>query len=809
MTDTPQTEESEHSPRGYNHRSIDAKWQERWASNESFKVDTANAKNPFYGLDMFPYPSGAGLHVGHPRGYVATDVVSRMKRAQGYSVLHPMGWDAFGLPAENYAIKTGIHPKETTAKAIEQFRSQMDSIGLSFDWSKEINTSDPSYYKWTQWLFLKLYEHGLAYQKEAPVNWCPKDKTVLANEQVANGVCDRCGTQVEQRNLTQWFFRITQYAEELLSGLDDLDWPEPIKFMQRNWIGKSEGATITWKIQHSESLVETFTTRPDTLYGATYLVVAPEHPLIERSMNAVTNATEIRAYQDATRKRTELERKSEVKAKSGVELAGVKAIHPITGDLVPVWIADYVLMSYGTGAIMAVPAHDERDWDFAKAHGLPIKCVIDSEETDKPWTEAGTIINSNDWNGLHSERDRSLIYISLIKHEVGEQTVTYRLRDWLVSRQRYWGAPIPMLHCKGCGLIPVPYEELPVLLPDDVDFRPDGESPLMRSKSFQEVHCAQCLDVTVRDPDTMDTFVDSSWYFLRYLSSTDDQRPFDLREVKKWLPINLYVGGAEHAILHLLYARFITKALADIFNLPVREPFQRLVNVGLIRASDGRKMSKSLDNVVNPDEVIERFGADAFRAYEMFMGPFSDSMPWSTESMVGVRRWLDRVWQLKERVSEDISDSSELLSQLEVTVAKVTSDIDGFKFNTVVSSLMELTNAFRSQAAISTSSFARFLQLLAPIAPHISEELWSEIGMDGSVMQAAWPQPDPTNMTAATATYAVQINGKTRDTLELPAGSTEQSVIDGAKLLPSVQRHLPSEPRRVIFVPDKVVNFIA
>ena len=795
--------------RGYDHETIDKKWQQRWAKDHLFEVDAQAATNKFYSLDMFPYPSGAGLHVGHPRGYVATDVISRMKRAQGYDVLHPMGWDAFGLPAENYAIKTGVHPKETTTKAINQFRSQMQAIGLSYDWTREINTSDPSYYKWTQWLFLKLYEHGLAYQKEAPVNWCPKDQTVLANEQVVSGKCDRCGAEVEQRNLTQWFFRITQYAEELLSGLDDLDWPEPIKLMQRNWIGKSEGATITWKIDGSESLLETFTTRPDTLHGATYLVLAPEHPLIDLLKYQIKNGREVGTYQDAARKKTELERKSDTKTKTGVQLEGINAIHPITGERLPIWISDYVLMSYGTGSIMAVPAHDERDWEFANKHDLEIKWVIEAGSHDKPWTKAGTLINSGDWNGLHSEKDLSLVLVSIIKHAIGEQTTTYRLRDWLVSRQRYWGAPIPMLHCHGCGLIPVPVDELPVLLPDDIDFRPDGESPLLRSKEFQEVHCASCLDITSRDPDTMDTFVDSSWYFLRYLSPDDVNRPFDSELIKKWLPVDLYVGGAEHAILHLLYARFITMALADIMNLPIREPFKRLINVGLIRATDGRKMSKSLGNVVNPDDVIKKFGADTLRAYEMFMGPFSDSMPWSTESMVGVRRWLDRVWLLKEKVSDTAIDASELLDQLETTIVKVTSDIDEFKFNTVISSLMESTNALREAPAISKNTFARFLQILAPVTPHIAEEIWSELSLgDKSITTTAWPQPDPTHLKVINVTIAVQVDGKTRDTLETTQGAVESDLIKAARALPGIMRHLENEPSRTIVVPDKVVNFL-
>ncbi|MEK7184426.1 MAG: leucine--tRNA ligase, partial [Patescibacteria group bacterium] len=574
----------------YYHQQVERKWQQFWADHSTFAAPTTT-EHGYYCLGMFPYPSGAGLHIGHPKGYVATDIVSRMKRAQGFDVLQPMGWDSFGLPAENYAIKTGVHPRDTTNQAIERFRTQLQQLGLSYDWQREISTSDPSYYKWTQWLFLQLYERGLAYKKEAAVNWCPLDQTVLANEQVVDGKCERCGTQTVQRQLAQWFLKITNYADELLDDLDGLDWPEPIKAMQRNWIGRSEGATITFSLKENEQTIEVFTTRPDTLYGVTYLVLAPEHPLVPSLWTDQTQG-QVQSYIQQATAKTELDRQIQTQQKTGV-FTGSYAIHPLTGQDLPIWIADYVLATYGTGAVMAVPAHDQRDWDFAHAHQLPIKRVIDGGTDEEVFIGEGLLVNSGEWNGI-SSTDTVAITESITKLGVGVSTRQYRLRDWLVSRQRYWGPPIPIIYCDACGTQPVPVADLPVLLPDDVDFRPTGESPLARSQSFQQVACPKCGGNARRESDTLDTFVDSSWYFLRYTDPANPDTFAAADHLRSWLPVDMYVGGAEHAVLHLLYARFITKALDDQLRLGFREPFRSLRNQGLIMGEDGRKMSKSL-----------------------------------------------------------------------------------------------------------------------------------------------------------------------------------------------------------------------
>lgn len=790
----------------YNHQEIEKKWQKFWEESNSFYFEPTD-KN-FYCLVMIPYPSGSGLHIGHPRSYTAADIISRYKRANGYSVLHPMGWDAFGLPAENYAIKSGIHPQETTKKSIDTFRSQCKSLGLSYDWSREINTSSPEYYKWTQWIFIQLFNNDLAYQKEAPVNWCPGCKTVLANEQVVDGVCERCGSEVEQKLLKQWFFRITKYAEELLSDLDKIDWPEKIKLMQKNWIGKSTGARINFQLKDSADQVEVFTTRPDTLYGATYLVLAPENELITTLKSKIENYDEVKDYQDSASKKTELERKIEVKEKTGVELKGIKAIHPITGNELPIWISDYVLMDYGTGAIMAVPAHDERDWDFAKKFNLPVVQVITKrDELNLPHTGEGSLINSEEWNGWQTPESISKVIEWLEDKKLGQGEVKYKLRDWLISRQRYWGAPIPIIHCENCGSRPVPVEDLPVLLPDDVDFRPTGESPLARSKSFNEpVKCDKCGGEAHREVDTMDTFVDSSWYFLRYLDHQNKTQAFAKDIVEKMMPVDLYIGGAEHAVLHLLYSRFFMKALSDILDLSVREPFESLRNQGLILASDGRKISKSLGNGINPDDVAKQYGADTLRTYQMFMGPFEDAIPWSDESIVGVRRFLERIYDFAKKVDPQFNDSAETKDLIEQTIVKVGKDIEDFGFNTAVSALMIASNHLKTVDKISTNLFARFLQILNPFAPHLSAELWQKIGMEDSVELVAWPKAEIIANKAVS--IIVQVNGKTKGIITMDAGLDEEEVKQILSKDDKFAAIFEGVVKKVIFVPDRIINFV-
>ncbi|TAL20284.1 leucine--tRNA ligase [Patescibacteria group bacterium] len=845
----------------YPHREIEKKWQERWSRERADQTppERVRAKKR-YVLDMFPYPSAEGLHVGHPEGYTATDIFVRKLRMEGYDVLHPMGWDAFGLPTENYAIKVGQNPKEIAARNIENFRRQIKSLGFSYDWSRELNTADPSYYKWTQWLFLLLYKRGLAYRVEAPVNWCPKDQTVLANEQVADGCCERCGSAVEQRELEQWFFKITEYAERLLSGLETLDWPERIKTMQKNWLGKSEGTRIIFRGRTPEGKeyeIPVFTTRPDTLLGVTYLVLAPEHPLIEQLVFGSWKL-EVEKYIAAAKKKSERER-GETKEKTGVSL-GAEALHPLTGEHLPIWIADYVLPHYGTGAVMGVPAHDERDFVFAKKYGLPSKWVIapphDSShaqfesafhgeievrgEIGSPprrsnlhrhefgaYTGLGILVNSGEFNGLTSEDAKVKITDALIAAGLGQRETTWHLRDWLVSRQRYWGAPIPIIRCEHCGDLPVPEKDLPVLLPDDVDFRPTGESPLARSKSFHKVNCPDCGKKARRESDTMDTFVDSSWYFLRYCSPKDDEHPFDPETVDYWCPVDLYVGGAEHAVLHLLYARFVTMVLKDAGFISFSEPFTTLKNQGLILGQDGQKMSKSRGNVINPDDVVVEYGADTLRLYEMFMGPLEDSKPWDIKGIIGVRRFLERVYGLA--VSSDIQHPSisdvehpniehpNITRLLHKTIKKVTEDINSLRFNTAFSALMIFSNEIavaeggRTSLGGPTSGEAleNLLILLAPFAPHLAEECWELLGHKTSIFKEKWPSYDAAFIKDAEVTLAVQVGGKLRDTVRLAADASEEEAKAAALKSANVQKWLAGKTiTRVVYIPGRLINFV-
>ncbi len=761
----------------YNPNIIENKWQKFWEKNnlnkaEDFGGSSASGKAKFYCLDMFPYPSGAGLHVGHPKGYTATDIISRYKRMQGYNVLHPMGWDAFGLPAENYAIKTKIHPDKSTHQNIKRFKEQIRALGFSYDWTREIDTSSPEYYKWTQWFFLFLYKNGLAYKAKAPVNWCQTCQTVLANEQAQNGKCERCGNEVSQKELEQWFFKITDFNEDLLSGLDKIDWPEPIKIMQRNWIGKSDGWEIEFKIHPVKSRVagippkaelfnrvKVFTTRTDTIFGCTYLVVAPEHLVLAELKEGIENWEEVEGYIKQAKKKTALERQADIKEKTGVRIEGIAAINPANGKEVPIFVADYVLSTYGTGSIMAVPAHDQRDFEFAKKYGLLIKEVIRAvkgTEFLEVYEGEGVLVNSEQFNGMESKIAMEKIGEWLGGKGLAKKKVNYKLRDWLISRQRYWGAPIPIIYCEKCALrdslgqgqVPVLEKDLPVLLPTDVDFVPKGESPLTKSKSFYNVKCPQCHSKARREVDTMDTFVCSSWYFFRYVDLKNKKEFADRKLIDYWLPVDWYVGGAEHAVLHLLYARFFTKALFRSGLINFDEPFLKLRNVGLILAEGGAKMSKSKGNVVNPDDIIKEYGADTLRVYEMFMGPFEQAIAWDTKSLAGARRFLERAYNLKFK-SENLKSTSKNLNLerlLHKTIKKVGEDIEAMKFNTAISALMILVNEMEKGNEIPAEIFKQFLLILAPFAPHIAEQLFSELKTSNqkakSIFLESWPVYD-------------------------------------------------------------------
>jgi leucyl-tRNA synthetase len=826
----------------YDHKDVEAKWQRRWEDRKLFATDADPAKKKCYILDMFPYPSGAGLHVGHPEGYTATDILARKRRMEGWSVLHPMGWDAFGLPAENYAIKTGVHPRESTWKNIDNFRRQLKSLGFSYDWSREVNTADPSYYRWTQWLFLFLYKKGLAYKKKAPVNWCNSCQTVLANEQVVDGACERCKNPVVQKDLEQWFFRVTQYADRLLDGLRDLDWPDKIKAMQVNWIGRSEGADIAFRgtavhapahprkedataLSAKEFEITVFTTRPDTLFGVSYVVLAPEHPLT-LEIAAPELRDRVREYVEASRRKTEIERSGLDQEKTGVPL-GVSVRHPFTGKEVPVWTADYVLAAYGTGAVMGVPAHDDRDLAFAAKHGLPVAHVIAPppdvagaahEEAhhgkaphDAAYTGAGVLVNSEEFTGLTSEDAKRKIADALDAKGAGSSRVQYHLRDWLISRQRYWGPPIPIVYCDECGEVPVPEQDLPVLLPDDVDFRPTGESPLARSASFHDVKCPSCGAKARRESDTLDTFVDSSWYFLRYPSPHEGSAPFSSHDVAYWCPVDMYVGGAEHAVLHLLYARFFAKVLCDHGLIGFDEPFLSLRNPGLILGEDGQKMSKSRGNVINPDDVVEQHGADTLRLYEMFMGDFEAAKPWDTKGIVGVRRFLDRVWMaVHDAVHERRSATpAGLVRSLHKTIKKVSGDIEAFKFNTAISALMILLNDWNRLGGGDRAFMEAYLRLLSPFAPHLAEELWELVGNKESVLRAEWPAFDPALAKDETASIVVQVDGKVRDKMEAEAGLGEEDAKAMALASDKVKPHLEGRRiARIVVVKDRLVNIV-
>lgn len=810
--------------KNYNPKNIEAKWQNNWLSSGVYKNYELDKK--FYILDMFPYPSGAGLHVGHPKGYIATDVVSRYKMLNGYSVLHPMGWDAFGLPAENYAIKNKIHPRIAVEENIKTFKKQLEQFGFTYDWDREISTTDPEYYKWTQWIFLKMFKKGLAYESEEPVNWCPNCKTVLANEDLENGLCERCGSQVIQKKMRQWVLKMTAYADRLLNDLDseDLNWEESIIDQQKNWIGRSEGAQFEIKIKNSDEKIEVYTTRLDTVFGMTYVVVAPEHPILERMKEKVNNYSIIEEYIIQAQNKTELERTELQKEKTGVKLEGVTAINPFTYEEIPVFVADYVLGFYGTGAVMAVPAHDERDFEFAKKYNLAIKPVILkagsgqnlevidgknwSWEEDSCYTEDGMLFNSGPYSHILSNEAQEKMIDWLESEGIGQKKVNYKMRDWVFSRQRYWGEPIPIIHCEKCGAVAVPENELPVKLPEVEHYEPTGtgEGPLAAISEWVNVSCPKCGGKGRRETNTMPQWAGSSWYYLRYIDSKNDKALVDKELEKKWMPVDLYVGGAEHATRHLLYARFWHKFLYDIGVVSTMEPFKKFMYVGLILAEDGRKMSKRWGNVINPDKVIDEFGADAMRLYEMFMGPFTQSTSWSTDGVKGVRRFLERVWKLQENLIN--SEEKSLKSLLHKTIKKVQTDIENFRFNTAVSALMIYINE-AEKSGVTIESYEILLQILSPFAPHIAEEIWWKLGHKESIFLSTWPEVDLKLIKDEEINLVIQINGKIRDTIKVGADISEEDAKKIALESEKVKNFMNgAEIKKIIFVAGKLLNIV-
>ena len=820
----------------YNPHSFEAKWQKHWEDIGLYRAQETDDRPKYYCLDFFPYPSGDGLHVGHCRNYVPTDVISRTMRMNGYNVLHPMGWDAFGEPAEQYAIAHGIHPRLATDRNTANFRRQLTMIGTGYDWSREIDSSQPSYYRWTQWFFLLLYRRGLAYRDINWQWWCPTCQTTLSSHEVVGGVCWRGHSGVTKREIPAWYFRITAYADELLTGLDTIDWPDKIKTMQRNWIGRSEGVEINfpvaenltiWQPSHAEKIA-VFTTRPDTLFGATFFVLAPEHPLV-KSITSAERRAEVEAYQAQAASRSEVERMIESREKTGVFTGGY-VTNPLNGGTIPVWIADYVLPGYGTGAVMGVPAHDPRDFEFARKYGLPVRVVIAASSTDisasgepdQAYSGVGVLVNSGEFDGLSSQEGAQRICERLEENELGKRTVQYRMRDWLISRQRYWGTPIPIIYCERCGMLPVPEEQLPVLLPDITDFQPDGSgrSPLARIPEFMNTTCPQCLGSAQRETDTMGGFACSSWYFLRFTSPHYHQGAFDPQATRYWMPVDLYVGGAEHAVLHLLYARFWTKVLADAGLISFREPFTRLISQGQMMGPDGQRMSKARGNVVTPDSMVQSFGADALRLYEMFMAPFEQDVDWNPSGITGTWRFLSRLWTLYAETYTSSSGCQGVDDMLERrlhrTIQQVSERIQSLRFNTMLSALMEFVGALldvqrHGRGCTNTyhSALEKLMVMIAPAAPHIAEELWLRTGHAGSVHQQPWPDWDPELAKVELVQIAVQVNGKLRQVIEVPVDIEQENAVQLALAQEKVRSHVEAvENARVIYVPGKILNFV-
>ena len=799
----------------YSPKDIEKKWQDIWGREEAFKVGVDRTKPKYYALVEFPYPSGQGLHVGHPRPYTAMDIVSRKRRMQGYNVLFPMGWDAFGLPTENYAIKNKIHPKIVTRNNVEHFKNQLKALGYSFDWSREVNTTDEKYYKWTQWIFLQLFKKGLAYKSEMPINFCTSCKVGLANEEVVNGVCERCGSEVIRKMQSQWMLKITDYADKLIEGLDHVDYIEKVKVSQKNWIGRSEGAEVAFRIKDKDETLLIYTTRPDTLFGATYMVISPEHPLLEKYKHVIGNYDEIAAYREQASRKSDFERTELAKDKTGVCIEGISAINPVNDKEIPVWVSDYVLMSYGTGAIMAVPAHDTRDWDFARKFGLPIiEVVAGGDVQNEAYTDVATgkLCNSDFLNGMEVKDAKAAITDWLEEKGIGRRKVNFKLRDWVFSRQRYWGEPIPIVKCPCCGYVPLDESELPLKLPEVESYMPTdtGESPLAAMRDWVETTCPKCGGRAERETDTMPQWAGSSWYFLRYIDPDNDEEFASKEALEYWMPVDWYNGGMEHTTLHLLYSRFWHKFLYDQHLVPCIEPYKRRTSHGMILGENGEKMSKSRGNVVNPDDVVDEFGADTLRAYEMFIGAFDLSAAWSMEGVKGCRRFLDRVWKLQDMLIDGEGYRQELETKIHQTIKKVSGDFEGLKFNTAIAAMMSLVNDFYKANSITKGEYATLILLLNPVAPHMTEELWEMHFGQGRVYQQRWPEYDEAKTVESTVEIAVQINGKVKATLMVGLDEDEASVKEKAHAIPVIGELTTGKNIvKEIYVKGRILNIVA
>ncbi len=797
----------------YNPAEIEKKWQAHWDETGVLNASSDHSMPKYYPLIEFPYPSGQGLHVGHPRSNTAMDIIARKRRMEGYNVLFPIGYDAFGLPTENFAIKNHVHPAVVTRQNIDHFREQLKRLGFSFDYTREINTTDPRYYKWTQWIFLKLFEHGLAYKSEMPINWCPSCKCGLANEEVVGGVCERCGSEVVRRVKSQWMLKITAYAQKLIDGLEDVDFIDRVKTQQINWIGRSEGAEVDFTLSSGDKLT-VYTTRPDTLFGATYMVISPEHPIIEQRKEQIANYDAVIAYREAAARKSDFERTEMNKDKTGVRLEGITATNPVTGTQIPVWVSDYVLMSYGTGAIMAVPAHDERDYAFAKKFDIPmIEVVAGGDISKEAYTDIqdGVMVNSGFLNGLKVAEAKKTIIEWLTEKGLGKKKVNFKLRDWVFSRQRYWGEPIPLVKCEKCGWVPVPYDQLPVTLPNVEHYEPtdDGESPLSRIPEWVNTTCPHCGGPAKRETDTMPQWAGSSWYFLRYIDPHNDNELASMEELKYWLPVDWYNGGMEHTTLHLLYSRFWHKFLYDIGVVPTPEPYKKRTSHGMILGANGEKMSKSRGNVVNPDDVVDELGADAFRMYEMFMGAFDQAIPWSTEGARGCRKFLDRVWRLMEVMTDEEGIRDDMAYDMHTTIKKVGEDYERMKFNTAIAAMMSLVNAFYTKGSISRGEMKVLIQLLNPVAPHITEEINQICAFGPELVREKWPEYDESKLTKATVEIALQVCGKVRGRMEVPSDLTREQADEYFKNCEQIQKLAAGKPiRKLIFVPGRLVNLV-
>ena len=797
----------------YDHDAVEVKWQKKWEEARCFEASEDHSKPKFYGLIEFPYPSGQGLHVGHPLSNTAIDIICRKRRMEGYNVLFPMGYDAFGLPTENYAIKTGIHPAKVTEQNIARFRSQLKRLGFSFDWSREVNTTDPKYYKWTQWIFLKLFEHGLAYKAEIPINFCTSCKVGLANEEVVDGHCERCGGEVVQKVRSQWMLRITAYAQRLIDDLDTVDFIERVKTQQRNWIGRSEGAEVDFALAGTEDKLRIFTTRCDTLFGATYMVMSPEHPYIDKYKERIQNWAEVQAYRESAARKSDFERSEMAKEKTGVPLKGLNAINPATGKEIPVWISDYVLMTYGTGAIMAVPAHDTRDYEFAKVFHLPIIEVVAGGDIEKEAftdCETGKLVNSGFLNGLEVEQAKEKMIAWLEEKGIGARKVNYKLRDWVFSRQRYWGEPIPLVHCEKCGWVPLPESELPLVLPEIDDYTPsdDGSSALARAKDWIHTTCPKCGGPAERETDTMPNWAGSSWYFLRYCDPHNDKEFASREALDYWMPVDWYNGGMEHTTLHVLYSRFWHKFLYDIGLVPTPEPYQKRTSHGMILGENGEKMSKSRGNVINPDDIVAEMGADSFRLYEMFMGAFDQPKPWSTTSARGCRRFLDRVWRLQDMLSSETGVRDDLKAALHGMIKKVSEDYEAMKYNTAIAAMMSFVNDVYAKGDITREELHTLLTLLNPVAPHITEEMNELLGFETPLYASAWPKWDEAALVASTIELGVQVNGKVRARVTVPAGLSKEETEARVLAAPEVQPWIEGKTVRKVIAVKNIVNIV-